>query len=169
MSSMIKQQYSEMEMDDDFVNMIEERSTKDLQGDEVFETDEEEFEEENNLEQLHYLTAEAVHMLEHGIQPSEGWYDEHYRYIYKYSMLGWEHLIERFNGKDTIMTSLATTIRILIQELLDEYSTKPNFNFENYYTLLCNINNIWRYYSQKYVGSETDSSVVDLIEAMNFL
>ncbi len=156
-----------MEMDEEFVNMIEARSTKDLQDDEVFETDEEE--EENNLEQLHYLTAEAVHMIEHGIQPSEGWYDEHYRYIYRYSTLGWEHLIDRFQYKDNIMASLATTIRSLIQELLDEYSTKPNFNFQNYYTLLCNINNIWRYYSQTYIGSETDSSVVDLIEAMSFL
>jgi hypothetical protein len=52
---------------------------------------------------------------------------------------------------------------------MDDYSGKPTFEFAKYYTVLCNIINIWQYYSEKYIGGETDSYMIDLIESMTFL
>ena len=124
---------------------------------------------QNNLEELQYLLDEAQHMILHGIVPTEGWYDDHFRYVYKYSKVDWNDIIKRFRDKDNIMYELAANIKYTIETLMESYSGKPDFDFNDYYVVLQNIFNIWRYYSNKYMGDETDSDVLDIIEGMTFL
>ncbi len=124
---------------------------------------------ESNLEELHRLYSEATQLLINNTPPSEGWYDSHFQYIYKYSELNWRDLAERFRYKDNIVFTLATTINLYIEELMEEYGGKPDFDFNKYYTVLCNIINIWNYYSEKYIGGETDQDILDLIEGITGL
>ena len=124
---------------------------------------------EKNLKELYELYNEATEILVNKSPVSEGWYEERFVYIYKYSQLNWQDLADRFRYKDKIVYDLAITIKLYIDELMDDYGGKPTFEFAKYYTVLCNIINIWQYYSEKYIGGETDSDMLDLIEGMTFL
>lgn len=160
-----------MELDDD----TEMQESYCAENTEYIEQDEDEVydfdtsDAEKNLRELNELYNEATQMLINGIKPTEGWYDDHFKYIYKYSQLNWRDMAERFRNKDNIVFSLATTITLYIDELMEEYGGKPDFDFNKYYTVLCNIVNIWNYYSEKYIGDETDKDVLDLIEGLTFL
>ena len=129
----------------------------------------EEMNSNDNLRELHNLHDEAVHMIEHGIQPTEGWYDERYKNIYTYSLLNWDDMTRRFKNKDTIVYEMCIKTKQYIQDILESYSGKPDFDFSVYYTILCNIINLWRYYCEKYIGAERDDDIVDIIEGMTFL
>lgn len=129
----------------------------------------EEMNSNDNLRELHELHDEAVHMIEHGIKPTEGWYDERYKNIYTYSQLNWDDMAQRFKNKDTVIYNTCIHTKQYIQDILDSYSGKPDFDFSIYYTILCNIINLWRYYCEKYIGAERDEDIVDIIEGMAFL
>ncbi len=126
-------------------------------------------EETDNLADLQNLHEEATDMMRNNIQPTEGWYDDRYKYIYKYSHLNWDEMATKFKDKDNIMYHLCTTTKMYIRDILDGYSGTPNFDFSLYYTILSNIIHLWNYYSNKYVGDETDIDVIKLIESMSFL
>lgn len=125
--------------------------------------------QQTNWDEFIELYQEASRMILDRVQPSEGWYDLQFKYIYKYYMIDWENLADKFAGKDNILYELAIKTREIIQGLMDEYGGQPNFSFNNYYTMLCNIYNLWIYYKDKYIGEEDDSDVVDLVEMMSFL
>ncbi len=134
------------------------------------DTDDEEQEQgQDNLSILQNLYQEATSMIQTNTPPNEGWYDERYKYIYKYSKLNWEEMAARFKNKDNLIYDLCTYTRLHIQEILDGYRGEPDFDFNTYYTILCNILRLWEYYSNKYVGTETDIDLMDLVEAMSFL
>ena len=155
---------SEMELEEDTIYDYSEEAEQEQEEEE--EEEEAEEQEESNLEELQRLYNEATQLLINNTPPSEGWYDDHFKYIYKYSELDWRSLAERFRNRDNIMFGLATTINLYIEELMEEYGGKPDFDFNKYYTVICNIMNIWNYYSEKYMGEETDQDIMDLIDGI---
>ena len=128
------------------------------------ESVEEEDDSTNNLDELYSLYNEASKMIINNVRPSEGWYEDRFKYIYKYSTIDWDGLIKRLGDKDHIILHLAIQIREVIESLMDDYGGKPDFNFNKYFSLLTNVINIWKYYNEKYMGDETDSDIIDLIE-----
>ncbi len=124
---------------------------------------------QDNLGDLQRLYEEATVMIKNNQAPSEGWYDDRYKYIYKYSHLNWNEMASRFRNKDLVIYDLCVQTKLHIQDILDGYSGVPNFDFNTYYTIICSIIKLWEYYSNKYVGDESDTDLVDLAEAMSFL
>jgi hypothetical protein len=121
----------------------------------------------NNEKQLELLRREVDHIRVHSITPSEGWYDERFEFINIYSKLGWYDLAKKFHNKDQFIHDTAIYTMRLIDELLEERGTKPNFHIPTYYGMIHNIQNIWNYYKQVYGTDDDDMS--DLIEGMSFL
>jgi hypothetical protein len=124
--------------------------------------------EYDNEKQLDLLRREIGHIVAHGLQPSEGWYDERFEYINTYSKLGWAQLSQQYHNKDQYMHDTAFHILRLLDELLEERSTKPNFHLPSYYSLIHNIQNIWYYYKEIYAEGE-DDDMMKLVEGMSIL
>ncbi len=124
--------------------------------------------EYGNEKQLDLLKREIGHIVAHGLQPSEGWYDERFEHINLYSNLGWSQLAQRFHKKDDYIHDTAIYIMRLADELLEERGTKPNFHLKTYHSLIHSVQNIWNYYKQLY-GSGDETDMMDLIESMSFL
>lgn len=136
--------------------------------DHTIEYELEHLKEYGNEKQLELLKREIGHIVAHGLQPSEGWYDERFEHINLYSNLGWTHLAKRFHNKDQYIHDTAIYIMRLSDELLEERGSKPNFHLSTYHQMIHNIYNIWNYYKQLY-GSSDDADMMDLIEGMSFL
>lgn len=119
---------------------------------------------QENLDELYSLYNEASRMIVNNTRPSEGWYEERFKYIYKYSKIDWDGLIKRLGDKDKIILNLSIQIKDNIDSLMEDYGGKPDFDFNKYFNMLTNVINIWKYYSDKYMGEETDSDIIDLIE-----
>jgi hypothetical protein len=146
----------------------------DLDEDEIqeyesdIETELEHLKEYNNEKQLELLRREIGRIIVHGLFPSEGWYDERFEYIYVYSQLGWFHLAQRFHNEDQYIHDTSLYIMRLIDELLEERGSKPNFHLRTYYNLIYNIYNIWNYYKQLYCDDD-DADIMKLISGMTGL
>jgi hypothetical protein len=125
--------------------------------------------EYENEKQLDLLRREIGHIVVHGLQPSEGWYDERFEHINQYSKLDWTGLAQRFRGKDDFIYQLAQQTHHLLGELLEERSTKPNFHLQTYRMTLHNIHAVWNYYKQLYMGDEQDTDIMNLIEGIKFM
>jgi hypothetical protein len=121
----------------------------------------------NNEKQLDILKKEICHIMIHRAYPSEGWYDERYRIILEYSKLNWNELAKRFQSKDEYIHNTAHTIHIIIDELMEERGTRPNFTIRTYHQMIMSVHCLWHYYNQVYVDNDTD--ITDLIEGMKFL
>ena len=155
MSSIDYSKQGEMDLDEDFESDIE--------------SELEHLKEYGNEKQLDLLRREIGHIVAHGLQPSEGWYDERFEHINLYSNLGWSHLAQRFHNKDQYLHDTAIYIMRLSDELLEERGSKPNFHLGTYQSLIHIVQSVWIYYKQVYCGEENDTSVMDLIESMSFL
>ena len=129
----------------------------------------EHLEEFDNVKQLELLKKEIGFLYSHGITPSEGWYDERYKMIDTYSKIDWFGLASRFHNKDDFIHDRALYVGRALSELMEERGTRPNFNLQTYYALIHEIDNVWKYYHQMYMGDETDDDVLNLIEGMKFL
>jgi hypothetical protein len=125
--------------------------------------------DQGNLEQLLALQQELTHFVEHGVDPEEEWYTVRYPYIELYAQLRWADFANTFRDNDDYLYEFSMAIHMMLGELIHEYSTRPTFNFEMYCSAINSIAELWDYYSKKYMGSETDLDVVDLIEAMSFM
>ena len=124
---------------------------------------------QENTIMLDQLRREIAHIITYELKPSEGWYDERYQYIDQYAKIDWRGMMTRFYKKDQYIYDTAHYILRLLEELIDERGTKPNFNIQTYHRVIHDIQNLWYYYSQVYMGEETDESVLDLIEGIKFL
>ena len=123
----------------------------------------------DNLKQLEILNREASYITTNSIKPTDNWFDERFEYIYIYSKLSWEELIERFRNKDRYIYDTSTTIIQLINRLMEERSTNRYFYIPTYHTMIFHVKNVWDYYNTTYVCGESDIDVVDLVEGMTFL
>jgi hypothetical protein len=122
-----------------------------------------------NEEQLNLIMCEINHIMGHGIKPSDEWYNERFQYIYQYSHINWADLSKRFTTKDQYIYGTAADIQQLVSELVEERSTKRAFNIATYYRAILHIKDLWSYYKDTYMGDESDTNVVDLIEGLKFL
>jgi hypothetical protein len=129
----------------------------------------EHLQEFGNEKQLELLRKEIDHIMAHALIPSEGWYDDRFDYIAKYSQLDWKGLASRFYEKDEFMHNNACYLIELLKEIIEDRCVKPTFNLETYHLLIHNIHNIWNYYKDVYMGDETDADVLDLIEGLTFM
>jgi hypothetical protein len=123
----------------------------------------------DNHTQLILLNKEIQYMMIYGIQPAESWYQDRIRYVYTYSELGWKNMSTRFHNKDDYLYRQSQLIADMLEALLQEWSTSPEFNRCTYARLLYEMDRLWRYYQTQYVGNETDDKVVDLIEGLTHL
>jgi len=127
------------------------------------ESELENLKEFNNEKQLDLLRREIGHIVAHGALPPEGWYDERFEYILMYSKLDWISLAKRYHSTDQYMHNTALYIMRLIDELLEERGTKPNFHIRTYHRMIHEIQNIWHYYKQIYCTNDEDDEMMNLI------
>lgn len=123
----------------------------------------------DNEKQLDLLKKEICHIMVHGMTPSEGWFDERYKVIMEYSKLDWIDLAKRFKNRDEFIHNTSHYIFRILEELVEERGTKPNFTIHTYYQLILNMYSIWHYYRKVYIGNEEDTDIMDLIEGIKFL
>jgi hypothetical protein len=123
----------------------------------------------DNYKQLEILREEIFYILDNDLQPHEQWYQERITKVHLYMDLGWAKLYSKFINKDDYIYYTAYRIESNINSILEDWSTQPCFNLSTYYQVLEDIDNIWKYYNDKYVGDEDESDIVDLIEDLTHL
>lgn len=123
----------------------------------------------DNYTILKLLRREINYIMKHGIQLSDGWYEERSNYIYSYMEIGWADISLRFKEKDGHLYICAANIVELLYTLTEQLSTSVRFDLMQYYKLIEEIHHIWHYYRNTYVGNETDADMVSMIESMTFL
>lgn len=120
----------------------------------------------DNMTQLQMLNQEIQHIMDHGIQPPQEWFEMRFQKVYQYSELNWMKLVHQFQGKDAYVTETCHTIVIMIQEIIDEWAVSPIFNLSTYYQLMYDMENLVTVYQTQYVGNGTDEDMADLILGM---
>jgi hypothetical protein len=156
-------------MDTDDIDMGYESSVSNSSATSDIEKELDYLEHYSNEYQLKLLKKEINHIVVHGVNPPESWYEERFKSIKTYSTLDWTGLMNKFSGKDAYMYNTAVHIMNIICELLNECSTKNSFNLKQYHLLIHEIQNIWSYYSKTYIGGETDLDVIDLIQGISHM
>jgi hypothetical protein len=119
--------------------------------------------------QLEILTYESEHMLEHGIQPSQDWYETRFIKIYEYSELNWSDFAYRYHLDNTYMSEKATSIYQGLQHLIEEWAVSPIFDLSIYYGILHDMLELWKYYESEYMDENHDLDVSDLISGLKHL
>lgn len=124
--------------------------------------------EYDNERQLELLKHEIGHITIHGIQPSEGWYDERFKYINKYCNLDWSNLALNFYNKDAYIYNLSASIVDMLSNLTEERSTKPNFSLDIYNNAIHHIYYVWNYYKEIYLSLDMneENDMIDLINGI---
>ena len=114
----------------------------------------------DNEEQLNLILREINHIM---------WHNERFHYINTYASINWSDLSSRFDNKDEYINETAAHILELIGDLVEERGVKREFNLAKYYRAILNIKELWAYYKDSYMGDESDTNIVDLIEGLKFL
>lgn len=128
----------------------------------------EHLQEFDNEKQLRLLRQEVAHIVAHGLEVPDGWYDERFEYIYKYSLLDWLGLAKTYHNNDQYLHDTALHIKRLLDELLDDRETEPNFDIQTYFSLIHSIKCIWDYYKQVYL-TDDDDDILEIINGINLL
>jgi hypothetical protein len=134
---------------------------------ESIENELENLKEFNNEKQLDILRREISFIVAHGLFPPEGWFDERYEYIDLYSKLDWLALAKSFHNRDQYIHDTSLCIFRLLEELIEERGTKPNFHIRTYHSLIHNIQNIWQYYKQTYNMTDEDDEMMNVINGIS--
>jgi hypothetical protein len=129
----------------------------------------EELYQHSEATQLEMLTCEIGHMYEHGIQPSQEWFQERFLKVYQYSELNWRHLNEKYHFHNPSLAEQAERIEKGLATLVEQWSVSPIFDLDTYYTVLHEMNQLWKYYEAEYVDENHDEEVSDLISSMKHL
>ena len=123
----------------------------------------EDFDNETQLELLHH---EMEHIVMHGIQPYESWYEERMNHIQAYADIDWKDLAARSYQRDNKMYEAVMNIMDHIEQLENEWSASPIFNLCVYQRLIEMIRSVWKYYSQEYCVTDV-TNTVDILDLMN--
>jgi hypothetical protein len=129
----------------------------------------EELQQHPEATQLEILTYESEHLLEHGIQPSQEWYEARFLKIYEYSELNWRDLAHRYQLDNTYLAEKAVAISNGLHHLIEEWSASPIFDLSVYYAVLHDMNELWKYYESEYMDENHDTDVSELIANMKHL
>jgi hypothetical protein len=57
----------------------------------------------------------------------------------------------------------------LLDELLDDRETEPNFDLQTYFSLIHSVKCVWDYYKQVYLTEDEDDDILALINGINGL
>lgn len=129
----------------------------------------EELQQHPEATQLQMLTYESEHFMEHGIQPSQDWYEARFFKIYQYSELNWSDIAHRYRLDNTYLSEKADTIQKALQHLIEEWSVSPIFDLSIYYSVLHDMLELWEYYESEYMDEHHDEDVSDLIAGLKHL
>jgi hypothetical protein len=129
----------------------------------------EELHQQPESTQLEMLTAEIGHMYEHGIQPSQDWFEERFIKIYQYSELNWNELHLKYRFHNPSIAEQAENIEKGLRTLVDQWSVSPIFDLDTYYTTLHEMNQLWKYYEAEYMDENHDDEVSDLISSLKHM
>ena len=150
----------------DFVEDMEEDAVKEESITENMEEKLEHLQDYDNETQLELLHYEMEHIMMHGEQPNEAWYEERMNHIHAYQSIDWKDLAARSYQRDNKMYEAAMNIMDHIEQLEDEWSTSPVFNLCVYQRLIEMIRSVWKYYSDEYYVTDV-SKTVDILDLMN--
>lgn len=123
----------------------------------------EELQQHPEATQLEILTYESEHLMDHGVQPSQEWFEARFFKIYQYAELNWDDLVERYHHDNTYLAEKAGAISKGLQYLIDEWSTSPVFDLSIYYGVLHDMNELWKYYESEYMDENHDDDISELI------
>jgi hypothetical protein len=123
----------------------------------------------DNETQLILLNKEIEIILAQNLLPPEAWYHNRIRKIVAYSELDWLGMASRFNGKNQYLHEAAMAIYQGLEKLLDQWSVSLFFAISVYGQVIQEINILWNHYQENYIGNETDSEVIDLIEDLTHM
>lgn len=129
----------------------------------------EELQQHPEATQLEILTYESEHLMEHGIQPSQEWYEARFFKIYQYSELNWHDLARRYHLDNSYLSEKAASISKGLQYLIEEWSASPIFDLSVYYGVLHEMSELWKYYESEYMDENHDTDVSELIANMKHL
>jgi predicted transcriptional regulator len=146
------------EMDDIQVNNIEE---------ETVEEKLEHLDDFDNATRMELLNEEIDHIMMHGVQPNENWYENRMNYIQEYQTIDWKDMAVRSYQRDDTIYDLAVSIIDHLEQLEEEWSTSPIFNLCVYQRLLANIRIIWHQYSKEYGVQGSTVDILDVINSMD--
>jgi len=129
----------------------------------------EELQQHGEATQLEMLNAEIGHMYEHGIQPTQGWFEDRFLKIYQYSELNWKDLHLKYRFQNPSLSEQAERIMKGLNQLVEEWSVSPIFDLDTYYATLHEMNQLWKYYEMEYVDENHDDDVSDLIAGLKHM
>jgi len=129
----------------------------------------EELQQHPEATQLEILTYESEHLMEHGVQPSQDWYEARFLKIYEYSELNWHDLAHRYQLDNAYLAEKAASISKGLQHLIEEWSNSPVFDLSIYYGVLHDMNELWKYYESEYMDENHDTDVSELIASIKHM
>jgi hypothetical protein len=122
-----------------------------------------------NVRELEMLRHEIDNILGNDIEPPHSWYETRYNHIEIYSELGWLSLAHRFYQKDHYMHDSAQNVIHNLEVLQKQFHQTRQFHLPYYQHLIHDIENIWNYYQDKYIGDESDPDIGDLIVGLTYI
>lgn len=129
----------------------------------------EELEQHPEATQLELMTYESEHLMDHGIQPSQEWFEARFLKIYQYSELNWDDFAHRYHLDNHYLAEKAAAISKGLRHLVEEWSVSPVFDLAIYYGVLHDMNELWKYYESEYMDENHDEDVSALIASMKHL
>ena len=119
--------------------------------------------------QLEMLVYESEHIMEHGVQPTQEWFEARFFKIYQYSELNWTDFVGRYQMDNSYLAEKAHQIHRGLTHLIEEWGTQPVFDLSVYYGVLHDMNELWKYYESEYMDENHDEDVSDLISGLKHL
>lgn len=129
----------------------------------------EELQQHPESTQLEMMTYESEHILEHGVQPSQEWYEERFIKLYQYSELNWSDFSQRYQLDNAYLAERAQQIQQALAHLIEEWAVSPVFDLSIYYETLHAMMELWKYYESEYIDENHDMDVSDLISGLKHL
>jgi hypothetical protein len=118
----------------------------------------------DNETQLELLKREIDHIIIHGVNPLDKWYNARFNNIFVYyTTIDWSAVATRFYDSDMYLHENSIIIIQLLDELLEERSTCEYFDLNSYYKLIHTIYSVWHHYKHRYCD-EDDDAMTELIE-----
>ena len=141
------------EMEEEFIESIEEQL--------------EHLDDLDNETRLKVLYEEISHIIMHGIQPNEDWYENRMNYIQEYQTIDWKDMAVRSYQRDAVIYDAAVSVIDHLEQLEEEWSTSPVFNLCVYQRLLATIRTIWYQYRREYGVQGSTVDILDVINSMD--
>jgi hypothetical protein len=121
------------------------------------------------IDQLAMLIQEVKYICHYEMSPPDDWFETRVDKLFIYHKLEWKSMAQRFYFKDMALHVQCVNIIQGLESLLGSYEMVGHFHLGEYLHTLEVIQKTWNFYEAKYVGGETDYSIVDITESMMYL